>query len=479
MQLHDLHSDLLRNILGEYLVHCHGTPIIWRLVCKDLRAVATAESKVSCLQFLGVSVSLVYMMWQWINNGTVPMCDSKGRIFSTVSRWSVLEAVTKYNNVIVFQEILDFYLRRGLRGLVNRRIPKVACAAGALDTLQVLVHHGFSLGAATCDYAVQYGRANVVAWHLEIQKNRDQFDGFLSVYGNTQKLSDEEWQFPHPVDGSVVCSMNLVKQFTPIQGYDYLMERAIQHGHFDIMIMLLPRARQVQYNDLLAFIARSAAEHGQLEILQWAVAQMGDTFFNRCAERVWFEAAHRGYLELLKWLCPQFSNTVSCAIQMTAFRYNASNLELVKWLVEEQDMQLTPETMFTAMFAFQYTKDFAVMNYLYANKCPKVHSHIYDYDDEYQCAAQMKDETAHDLMQWLYNHDYNVPVLRDEEAMREAMKADVVDVVAKLFKLGVLFDPEWYGSLDYYQDDNCRGNWEHRAVVAWARENGYNIPAYK
>lgn len=477
VRLLDLPTDILRKILGTYLVHCNGTPVAWRLVCKDLRAIATAESNVSCLQFMGVSVALMYMMRRWIRNGCpVPMCDSNGRIFGRVSESHLLEAIAKYNNAAVFQEIItdiNFHVRHRYQRLTN-----VVCAAGALETLQLLVHHGLSLNAVTCEHAVQYGHANVVAWHLEVQKNRNQFDAFLLVYDRASKLADAEWKFPHPIEGSVQCSMNLVKQFTSLEGYSYLLERAVQHGHFDIMMMLLPLARRSEGKDLLAPIANHAAEHGQLKILQWAARQMGGAFSN-CAERVWFEAAHRGHLELLKWLCPQFSNTVSCAIQMTTFRYNAGNLELVQWLVEEQGMQLTPETMFTAMFAFRYTDNFAVMDYLYTKKCPRVFSCLYDYDDEYKCAAQMRDQTAHKLMQWLYNHGYEVPLLRGEEAMREAMKADVVDVVAKLFTLGVRFDPEWYGSVNYYEGGNCRGNWEHRAVVAWARQSGYDIPAYK
>ena len=51
-------------------------------------------------------------------------------------------------------------------------------------------------------------------------------------------------------------------------------------------------------------------------------------------------------------------------------------------------------------------------------------------------------------------------------------------VAAGLHARGVIFPAYWYGTDDYYGDHAMRVSWEERAVVAWARANGYHIPIF-
>ena len=75
LRLDELPNDLLKKVLKKYLKGgCDGTPIVWRLVCKELRAIAKDEPTISSLQFLAVSIGLVRMMHEWIRDGRRAEC---------------------------------------------------------------------------------------------------------------------------------------------------------------------------------------------------------------------------------------------------------------------------------------------------------------------------------------------------------------------------------------------------------------------
>ena len=476
--LSELPQDLLKKVLKKYLKGCDGTPAIWRLVCRELRAVAADEPHVSCLQFMGVSLKLVRMMREWIRDGVraecrkspPPMKDCRS---SRVWESDLLTAVVKYNNAAVLEEALKdgWTGRTGLLSRGERKTNALCCAAasaGALDSFKVLMRHGLHMDALTCQHAVERGHVDVVAWHMQV-------DGaYFVLKANVE--GRHPYHFRHPVAGFAPCSMDLCAQHTPLQVYGDLLEKAVQCGHLQVAKLLLPRARKSEGADLLSSIASLAAEHGRLEILKWAAAEMGDRF-PLCVERVLCKAEIAGQLEILKWLY-QLGYQIDFE---HAYRDNAWNLELVQWLVEEAGMELTYATMCTAMFSNCNRQDSAVMDYLHSKQCPRMHSSPPDdnYDDEYQYASELGVRRAHWLMQWLYDHDYPLPVERGAEAMSEAMKADVADVVAGLHFLGIPFDPEWYAGVNYYKGTGWGPkNWKNREVIVWARDNGYDVPSY-
>jgi hypothetical protein len=482
--LSDLPHDVLKKILKQYLKKCNGAPILWRLVCRELRSVAAEEDPWSRLQSMAVSVGLVRMMRLWIRDGMMggsqfrmnPMqlwAAGAGRVWES----DLLKAVVRHNDAAVLVEILQdgWAKRTGLTLVTNRNQTSQqtlccdAAAAGALDSFKVLLHHGLPMDAMTCQWAVEYGHLDVVKWHLEVDKKYHQLGLAFSdrAHGKTC-----EWRFPHPVRGRGHCSMDLVKQHTPLQVWYYLVEKAVRHGHLHIVTLLLPMARRSEGSELFDGIASLAAECGHLNILKWVAAQMEDAFPD-VVGRAFFEASYNGHVEILKWMYPTY--TEGWIDYDTVMMNNKANLEVVQWLVEEAGMELTPETMFRAMEGYERTGDFAVMDYLHSKKCPKVHSHLWRFDDEFQCAANLRPGAKTNVMEWLCDHDYPLPALRGEEAMREAMIADVVSVVAGLHALGVAFDAQWYGSADYYKYFWDGHEWDKREVVRWARNNGFDV----
>jgi len=492
MQLHALPDDVLTKILNAFVAHCDGLPFVWRLVCRDLRYAARTHSFTSSLQLLGTSSSLVRMMRAWIrckHTRAFEKCTLEGfPLTDTVDETDLLDAVVAYNNVPVFEELMQEKW--------VRKLNKVACAGtyglpyhasrnGALDVLKVLMHMHMSVGSADCKIAIGNGHADVVAWFLELQEFYDNVVWMTHDYNTYVK------RFPHPTDPSRECVVDLREQFCDLRGFfDEFLGCAVMRGHLYITELLIPYAKKVDQYDPYA-LARTAAQHNQLKILKWLVANTTPSIFDDedCNFDVLFEASFHGHLDTLKWLVPEHIPWID---HRTAFAHNADNLELTKWLVEEMGMELRHTHMLVAMAAYDRTSDFAVMDYLHSKNCPRFdpnHPDLealpvgeYPYLGEYESAVANMSDTAHELVQWLYDHGYKPPVLREEQyAMKHAMACDDVAMVVKLISVGFDFQPEWYGCSDYYQRQGRKAKpyWSCRAVVKWARENGYEIPPCK
>lgn len=482
VRLHELPQDVLKKLLSAYLKRCDGTPVVWRLVCKELRDIAADEPKHSSLQRVGVSIGLVRMLDSWIQCAYARM--KLKRIpelsFPVLVRHSdLLDAVARHDNAAVFQAVLHeakewrprlemfsqcMYGRTRARSLCC-----VAAGAGALGTLMLLADAGFPLGAEACEHAVRNGHAGVVKWFLALEQMRA--EGMLW------------WQFAHPVTGENRAALHLQNQVHPMDhnAHLHLLKCAVKHGHLPVVELLLPKCLDLLVDEhVYECLVTWSAEYGWLEILQRAAAAMGDGFLD-CAEDVCFEAAYGGHVPMLRWLVPQFPEHLE-NLQDTAFQFNVhNNLELVTFLVEETNMRLTVESMFLAIGAYTTDHGFQTMDYLYSKQCPMARSGsaMCSYADEYQCASRQLGCRARKVMQWLYDHNYPVPVQRGAECMREALRADNVDVVKHLVAFGVDFDARWYGSADYHTDERAgvlRHSWEPSAVVAWARANGHDIP---
>lgn len=485
----ELPQDLLKKILHVYLQQCDGMPVVWRLVCQELRGVA-AHAPMHCdLRNVGVSMGLVRMLRGWIDcmrPGLHKYCSPKKLGTVRLKFADLVAGVVRYNNARVLHELMQLpWPSDCTRKVADPNNPTekqepcrwchIACSSGALDSLKLLASAGSYLDLAAWELAVVHGHAHVVEWLLLLSYLRE---GGYRFY-----------RFPagHPItDIQRDARIDIQHQLEPLEeGGLFPLEPAVASGHLPIVQMLctwIMRFEGHDHLDVYEAIAQWCGENSQLEVLKWTASQMGDDFF-RCAECVCFEAAYLGDVPMLKWLVPQFPEYLSSVSRM-AFQSNTNNLQIVQFLVEELHMQLTPNTMFRAIESFSIN-DTATMDYLYSKGCPSVHSTLADclYADEYQCAARQDRKTSGVLMQWLYDHDYVVPVSRGEECMIEAMQADCVDVVKHLVGCGVRFDALWYGSEDYYMDCDKYvgrpGSWESSKVVAWARASGYDVRAYR
>lgn len=309
LRLTDLPHDLLKKIFKQYLKHSDGAAVLWRLVCAELRDAVRAEPHASWIQGMCVSVKLVQMMRRWVS-----YCGRDGtptprwnRSFATrIWESDLLEALVRYDNAPVLVETMkEGWVKRtgifsGNLQEANRYIC-LAAASGALDSLKLLVHKGMKLDKHTLDWAVQYGHANVVEFHLEIQKKYEQLwrDGFLGEIGP----EGLEWRFPHPIRGAGYCAMDLTKQWEPLWALKYIMEHAIRGGHLYVTTLLMPFVckEEGQAYEVWPTIFHHATEYGQLKILQWAAA-ISPATFSDCFERVVFEARRLNHLDILEWL---------------------------------------------------------------------------------------------------------------------------------------------------------------------------------
>lgn len=480
----ELPQDLLKKILHAYLQQCDGMPVVWRLVCQELRGVAAHAPMHCSLQHVGVSMGLVRMLRGWIDCMRLELrkyCSPKKLDTVRLIFADLVAAVVRYNNIRVLHELMQGpwpsdcpHIVVDLNNPKERRMPcvwcRIACGSGALDSLKLLVSAGCYLDAKAWEEAAVHGHAHVVEWLLLL---RDLRASGARLYRDTR--------------------IDLQHQLEPLEeGGLFPLELAVTNGHLPIVEMLCTWIMCDAYPDnrldVYETVAKWCGESGQLEVLKWAASRMGADFSN-CAECVCFEAAYLGDVPMLKWLVPQFPEYLS-SVTRTAFESNTNDLQVVQFLVEELHMQLTPNTMLRAVESFSMN-DTATMDYLYSKGCPSVHSTQADclYADEYQCAARQERKASGVLMQWLYDHDYVVPVSRGNECMIEAMRADCVDVVKHLVGCGVRFDALWYGSENYYSSVNyymgCdkyvgrRGSWESSKVVAWARASGYDVRAYR
>ena len=486
----ELPQDLLKKILGVYLQQCDGMPVVWRLVCQELRGVA-AHAPMHCdLRNVGVSMGLVRMLRGWIDcmrPGPRKYCCPKLVLTVRLDFADLVAGVVRHNNVRVLHELMQLpwpsNCTRKVADLNNStekqepcRWCHIACSSGALVSLKLLASAGSYLDLAAWELAAVHGHAHVVEWLLLLRHLRERGKRFY------------RFRAGHPIaDIQRDARIDLQHQLEPLEEDGlFPLEPAVASGHLPIVQMLCtwfmrggdPNYRLYVYEA----IAGWCGESRQLEVLKWAASRMGADFY-RCAECVCFEAAYQGDVPMLKWLMPQFPEYLNSATRM-AFRSNTNDLQVVQFLVEELHMQLTPKTMLEAISSF-FMNDTATMDYLYSKGCPSVHSTQADfrYADEYQCAARQERKASGVLMQWLYDHDYVVPVSRGNECMIEAMKADCVDVVKHLVGCGVRFDTLWYGSEDYYMDCDKYvgrpGSWESSKVVAWARARGYDVRAYR
>tara|TARA_B100001057_G_scaffold500132_1_gene613683 strand:+ start:749 stop:2227 length:1479 start_codon:yes stop_codon:yes gene_type:complete len=484
-----LPQDLLKKILHVYLKQCDGTPVVWRLVCKELRGVAAHEPMHCSVQHVGVSMGLVRMLRGWIEHmrpGPRKYCSRGAFPRGRLDFADLVAGVVRYNNVRVLHELMQGpwpsdcpHIVVDLYNKKERQKPcvwcHIACGSGALESLKLLASAGCYLDLAAWELAAVHGHAHVVEWLLLLRHLRER--GKRSY----------RFRAGHPIanierDGKIA----LADQLEPLEEKESLFPLgfAVISGHLPIVKMLcswMMLGEDYDMYDIYEAIVQWCGESRQLEVLKWTASQMGDDF-SRCAECVCFEAAYLGDVPMLKWLMPQFPEYLS-SVSRTAFQSNPNDLQVVQFLVEELHMQLTPDTMLWAILSCRMN-DTAIMNYFYSKGCPSVHSTQADclFADEYQCAARQERKTSGVLMQWLYDHDYVVPVSRGDECMIEAMKSDCVDVVKHLVECGVRFDSLWYGSEDYYMDRNKYAgseNWESSNVVAWARKSGYDVPAYR
>ena len=485
MHLHQLPDDVLTKILRAFVAHCDGLPFVWRLVCRDLRHAARAQSLTGSLQLLGASAALVRMVRAWLrcaNDAPFRKVAFAGEPRGKVREDDLVRAVVAYNNVPVFEELLQDEWVQGLNMMKHHTrynasgLTFHASCNGALDVLKVLVNMRHCVGPQTCEAAIQYGHADVVAWHLNLQRALD----------DCGQVDSRALDVPHPTDPARTCVMDLFKQLHELSAaYAHLLKRAVRHGRIHILEMLIPLAAaegQLSFHDL----AKTAAEFGQLVILMWVFARLDARadVFEDCVCDVLFEACFHGHLEVLKWL---WLTHVSWVCHRTAYANNPHDLELTKWLVEETGMPLSPTTMLMAMAAFDRTRNFEVMDYLHSKNCPRCspnanapHNGEGPTVGEYESAVANMNAASHQLVQWLHDHGYAVPAREHQHAMKHAMACDNVDMVVKLISVGFAFAPEWCGGADHRKPGRANEpSWEHGAVVKWARVNGYEIPAHK
>lgn len=489
MHLHQLPDDVLTKIFRAFVAHCDGLPFVWRLVCRELRHAARAHSLTGSLQLLGVSAALVRMVRAWLrcaHNAPFRKITFAGKPSGKVREDDLVRAVVAYNNVPVFEELLQDAWVRDLNMIKHPTrynasgLTFHASCNGALDILKVLVNMRHCVGPQTCEAAVQHGHADVVAWHLNLQRTLDDCGA---------RRHRHTLDFPHPTDPARNCAMDLFKQLYELSAeYAHLLKRAVRHGHLHILEMLIPFAAaegELSFHEL----AKTAAEFGQLAILMWVFARLDARAddFEDCVCDVLFEACFHGHLEMLKWL---WLEHVSWVDHRMAYANNAHDLELTRWLVEETGMPLSPSTMMEAMDAFDRTRNFEVMDYLHSKNCPRFspdpnapHSGegpVFATVGEYESAVATSDVVSHQLVQWLHDHGYAVPAREHQHAMQLAIKRDDVAMVVKLISVGFAFQPERCGGADHCKPGRANEpSWEHRAVVKWARANGYEIPAHK
>ena len=105
-----LPQDLLKKILHVYLQQCDGVPVVWRLVCQELRGVASHAPMHCSIQHVGVSMGLVRMLRGWIEQmrpGPRKYCLPKLALTTRLEFTDLVAGVVRYNNVRVLRELMQ------------------------------------------------------------------------------------------------------------------------------------------------------------------------------------------------------------------------------------------------------------------------------------------------------------------------------------------------------------------------------------
>ena len=460
-----LPRDLQLKIYKHYKRLYSGTPLVWRLVCREMRDAVADEPKKSVLVGMGASISLVEMARGFADKEA---CE--------VKRHGVIHAAVAHGNPRVVEWILhqdwaikSRWCRQAQCSWQKEWLCQAACLRGHLDVLKLLVANGLQLSSNTCRTALARGHYHIVDWHLflsEIYEKAYRTDNFDKV---SHPIS-----YAHPYLEDVSCSIDIAKQWRPIYDFhDHLM-LAAKNGHLALTQRLKKLAEEQDGYSHTGTVTVSAAEGGQLGILEWIMVTDGVVNMDMVDE-VMEVACRYGRLNVIKWLYSKYTADIKFDYCM---EYCGFDLELVKWLVEDAGMQVDAWYMTCAIEQYNVTQNFEVMDYLYSKGIQKLtQDEDYEYQDEYHCACKMDKDAPLQVVQWLFDRGYQ-PIGR--RAMHEAMLRDDLPLVKKLIEVGFRFEPEWYGS-DAMKEYPWRAhnNWDKWKVVRWARENGCLIAKWQ
>ena len=467
--LDSLPRELLLAIFDFYSSYVFGVPVVWRLTCRAMRD-SKAGPTSSSLSNMGSSIELAQLMHEFIvEGGHKIVFNLSGAAW--VNDSDLLRAVVTHGNPRVFQQIQGEAWAHATcllcPSVQPHELTMCASAAGSLEVLQLLVGAGLHMGRHSAEAAVTNGEMRVLHWLMRFQKkwstnNLD--DGFARKHFTT---------YDHPLHMRESCEVDLVAQFHPFhRSFMDLTLLAAKHGQLDAVKLLLPQLSVLQGNSIFERICKVAAQHGQLAVLIWGAASLDDAFAD-CIQSIAFEAGFYGKLEVLQWLYPQLAEDTRFDHRELIYQRHLKNLNVVKWLVEDADMQLTPRSMLLAILCGE-RGNFALMDYLHSKGCPRATLGAdLNYESEFYAAVLcLGSQHKYETVAWLHEHGYE-PLGR--KSMRVALQVDDLPLVQQLLGIGFELDTAVYGP-----GVNVRNqNYECCAVVRWARNNGYYIPAWQ
>jgi hypothetical protein len=180
--------------------------------------------------------------------------------------------------------------------------------------------------------------------------------------------------------------------------------------------------------------------------------------------RIFKNAASSGYFELLCWChehdCPWEASKAA------TYAAESGNIELMAWVLQQPDTQLSEHVMFAAVA----TGDIPICQYLRAQQCP--------WDAHSTCLAASDRDV--DLLRWLL--DNGCP-FNANRLIESAAQGGSVEVLAFLQQRGILEHAAHYNELAAPQWLRNQGAqwptdlgwdlWRGDDVLVWARSEGY------
>ena len=469
MLLDSLPRELLLAIFDFYIAYFNGVPVVWRLTCRAMRD-SKAGPTSSSLPNMGSSIELAQLMHTYVVEGGHKIVPNL-RGPSWVNDSDLLRAVVTHGNPRVFQQIQGEAWARATcllyPSVQPHELTTCASAAGSIAVLQLLVGAGLHMGRHSAEAAVTNGEMRVLHWLLRFQKKwstNSLDDGFARKHFTT---------YHHPLYMQETCEVDLVAQFHPFhRNFMDLTLLAARHGQLDALKLLVPQLSVLQGNSIFERICKVAAQHGQLAVLQWGAASLDDAFED-CIQSIAFEAGFYGKLPVLQWLYPQLPEDTRFDHRELIYQRHLKDLDVVKWLVEDAGLQLTPKSMQLAIICGK-RGDFALMDYLHSKGCPKAtlgtDPH---YESEFYAAILcLGAQCKHETVAWLHEHGYES---LGRKSMLLALQTDDLPLVQQLLGVGFELDTASYGPGRMVRNQSYEGS----AVVRWARNNGYVIPPWQ